>query len=110
MARRRIDNPATVEHRVQATEIPEHLATWYFEDWVEPDELPAEPWLRHDTGAVLSGGDLEPSARWFARAMLSRNRFRAAQRAWADDLRRRSITPPPLPNPGRPRFRRSFHV
>jgi hypothetical protein len=90
--------PAT--RAVVSTEIPEHLQVWYMDDWIGPDEQPP-PYLKDHSGLRDPSENL-----WMSRVMTSRARYRAAVREWAADLESRGVKPPPLPRPGRPRFRR----
>ena len=92
MARLRDLAPET--RRPVAPAIPEHLATWYVDDWIRDDETG----LQEPSGA--SRTDLS-----LARSLVSRRRFLAAQEEWSADLVARGIAPPKMPRPGQPRHR-----
>lgn len=102
MARRRTDASGRPGPASATPPVPDRLRRWYLDDWVTPDD----PTGDHATMLRNAGWHPDdPTARWLARAALSRARFRAARRAWADDLRAKGLTPPQLPRPGRPAYR-----
>lgn len=97
MARLRETPASRQARRTLQVELPEDLATWFYDDWVDDGEQPTQPWRT-----------AQPTAtdQWFAHILLARTRIRAAREAWARAMRAQGLRPPAtMPPLGAPRRR-----